>query len=79
MENKFYILIIKNEDGVLVETVLNSSDDAVIFEDNQEYDVPQYEWRKSHHLIDWVKKNKPNWFVIFESVSFEKVLSLIQK
>ena len=56
-----FALIIKDEDNyIIMEHVANNHDDAVHtdFEDQ-----PQSEWRKAHHLIEWISINKPEWSI----------------
>ena len=56
----FAMLIIDENDKVIVRHVANYADDVVHVDHPDLYP----EWRKSHHLIEWVKKHKPNWKVL---------------
>lgn len=59
-----FALIIKDEyDNDILEHVSNHMDDSVHVEDYEAYGLPQAEWRKAHHLTDWVKNNKPGWLI----------------
>lgn len=65
----FALLILDKDGHEIVSHVANYADDTVYVEDWQVYDLPQSEWRKSHHLTDWVRVNKPDWTI--RSKAFE--------
>lgn len=70
-----YVLRILDENGyTVVEHVANHSDDNVYVNDAKSSGLPQTEWRKSHHLTNWVKENKPNWKVEEKQFGIETTL-----
>jgi hypothetical protein len=72
----FYFLQIKDENNyTVVNHVANYSDDSVHFDPAfaADYDIPQTEWRKSHHFVIWVKENRPDWTVLERNISYDWV------
>lgn len=70
-----YALVIRNEAGFpIVEHVAMNVDDSVYFEDAELYGAPT-EWRKAHHLIDWVKVNQPHWRIESKEFSVKKLFN----
>ena len=55
-----FALVIDENDKVIVRHVANYADDPVFINHSE---LDSY-WRKSHHLIEWVKKHKPNWKIL---------------
>lgn len=65
-----YALKITDDDGsTVVEHVSNYEDDVVHVEIWYSYGMPQSEWRKAGHLLEWVRKYCPFWKI--ESFKFE--------
>ncbi len=58
-----FALIIKDENKhTVLEHVANHEDDEVLVPFSKSLDMP-FQWRKSGHLIKWVKENRPEWKV----------------
>lgn len=71
-----YALLIQNEhDYNIVEHVSNYSDDTVYVPEWRENGLPQSEYRKSHHLTNWVKENKPKWVIKEREFGIEEVIN----
>lgn len=73
---KFYLLIVKDENGyTVVNHVANYQDDTIYIPNYEEHGLSQSEYRKSHHLTSEIAKNKPNWQVIEKFPAYEDLLA----
>jgi hypothetical protein len=75
MESTFYFLSINDENGYnVVEHVANYSNDTVHVSEWHVYNLPSSEYRKSHHLTNWVKQNKPNWTIVEKQIPYNSLV-----
>lgn len=58
-----YALRITDEDGYDVVVHVSNYEDDTVYIDRTP-GLPASEWRKAEHLIEWVRKNKPNWKIM---------------
>lgn len=75
--SKFTFLRVIDEEGYpFIDYVSTESNDTIIVPDYEYYGLPQYEWRKLHHLTSWIEANKPNWQIIYKEIEYDKLMSL---